>query len=598
MATELGAAYISIIPETSKISGKIKEAFGDVGGVGSDAGKQVGGTFLAGLGKMVGPAAIAGIALKTGDVLKDAIGKAGELEQSSGAIGSVFKTAAADMLGFSKTAATTVGLTQDEYNKLGTVLGSQLKNAGVPMDELAGKTNEMVTLGADLASMFGGDTSQAVEALSSALKGERDPLEAYGVSLNQAAIDAKAAELGFSKVGGALSAEANQAATMALIMDQTADAHGNFAKESGTLAGQQQRMAATWENIQTQLGTAFLPIITEVSSFINTNVLPWVSSLTSGIGGGGLGGAFAAFQPVAARVGEAFHGLVAAVGPFIDQLISVLTPTVQNLLPVVDIVFNTIGSLVAGVMQVIQGVIQVATGAISGNWSQVWSGIQNIFGGIWNNIQAIVSGVIGVVGTVIRAGLSNAAGFVGSILGNIGRFFADTWNNVVNGVSSMIGNVVGFFSGLIGRITGAIGNAGSALFSVGVNIIQGLINGIGSMMGSIGRAVLNIVPEAIRGPFEDLLGIRSPSRVFREYGVNIGQGLILGIDGMHAKVADSVTGLVSVPSVPAFSTGSFTPVGAIGAAGGSGMVNNFSIQVDDPISTAHAVTRRLAALGT
>ena len=114
------------------------------------------------------------------------------------------------------------------------------------------------------------------------------------------------------------------------------------------------------------------------------------------------------------------------------------------------------------------------------------------------------------------------------------------------------------------------------------------------MMGAIGRAVLNIiVPEAIRGPFEQLLGIHSPSRVLRGYGVNIGQGLILGIGDMHAGIENAVNGMVTVLSVPSY--------GAASSAGDyrthGGMVNNITLnQVDDTVGTAHAVTRRLHAL--
>src|SRR5699024_3884848 len=159
-------------------------------------------------------------------------------------------------------AAQDVGLAQNEYNELGTLIGTQLKNGGTAMDQLAPKTNNLIKLGADLSSMFGGTSREAVEALYSALKGEREPIETYGVSLNQAKIDAEAAALGFKKVGGALSTEANQAATLSLIMKQTADAHGNFAKESSTLQGQQQRVAAEFANIKSAIGTAFLPAIT------------------------------------------------------------------------------------------------------------------------------------------------------------------------------------------------------------------------------------------------------------------------------------------------------------------------------------------------
>lgn len=289
-----------------------------------------------------------------------------------------------------------------------------------------------------------------------------------------------------------------------------------------------------------------------------------------------------------------FGAILSAIGPLVSMIAGILIPIIQALMPVVVTVFSVVADIIGSVMQYIQGIIQVVTGIISGNWSQAWAGIGNIFGGIWNTIVAVVGGAIGIVWSVISSGLGLVLGFVGSTLANIGRFFSDTWNNVVTGVSSMIGNVVGFFGGLIGKITGAIGNAGSALFQTGKDIIQGLIDGISGMMGSIGRAVLNIVPEAIRGPFEDLLGIASPSKVFRGYGVNIGQGLILGIDDMHGRIEDAVTGMVSVPQTSTYGVatagGDYRTSGALGG-------QTFNIyETDDPIATSHAVARRQSAL--
>lgn len=212
-----------------------------------------------------------------GSQLVSAITASGALEQSIGGIQSVFKSSSAEMLRWSETAATAVGLSKNEYNELGTLLGAQLKNAGASMSELAPKTNELITLGADLASMFGGTTREAVEAISSALKGERDPIERYGVSLRQSAIDAKAAELGFKKVGGSFDQEAQAAATLALIMEQTADAHGNFARESGTFAHQHQVLAAQWENLKATIAEAFLPALTRAFTFLNSTAIPALS---------------------------------------------------------------------------------------------------------------------------------------------------------------------------------------------------------------------------------------------------------------------------------------------------------------------------------
>lgn len=291
-----------------------------------------------------------------------------------------------------------------------------------------------------------------------------------------------------------------------------------------------------------------------------------------------------------------FGAVLEAIGPLIQMVAGLLIPIIQALMPVVVTVFGVIADVIGSVMQIVMGIIQVVTGIISGNWSQVWEGIGNIFGGIWNTIVAVVSGAIGIVWSVISAGIGLVMGFISGALGNIGRFFSDTWNNVVNGVSGMIGNVVGFFSGLIGKITGAIGDAGSALFNVGRNIVQGLIDGISGMMGAIGRAVISIVPEAIRGPFEQLLGIASPSKVFRGYGVNIGQGLILGIGDMHDRIESAVNGMVTVPSAPSY--GATTRAGGDLRTAGFGSITNNIYETDDPIATSHAVTRRQVSLSS
>lgn len=830
MATELGSAFISVGLGTNTLAGDIKKAFGSAESSGGDAGKSAG----KGFGAAFGIAAAALGALGIGSFFKSAVSGAAELQQSVGAVDSVFKGSAGQMHEWAKSAATDVGLSANEFNELGTLIGSQLKNGGTAMDELAPKTKSLISTGADLASMFGGTTSEAVAALSSALKGERDPIERYGVSLNQAKIDAEAAALGFEKVDGALSAEASQAATLSLIMKQTADAHGNFASEADTLAHKQQVLNAQMANGKARIGTELLPVVSALTGALSKALGPaidmTVASIKAVVGGftafgaafkaadgdvtssgfagvmerigfvvavtvkevsggfhamvaafkagdgditssgfagfmervggaarevtGGISAMFAAFKAgdgdvtssgfagVMEQIGGAartiFDGLIQTIGPLIPQIVSLasafspmqiifaaiqpllpqlgdmfmllasvlggslltiltaltpmfvelsgvvsnalggviatvlptvvtlitmlgatiaqllpiiipiittlvqlattligqlmpiimelvssilpplvdifgnilsaigpvismvaglLIPIIQALMPVVVTVFGVVADVIKSAMQIVQGIIQVVTGIISGDWGKVWEGIGNIFGGIWNTIVAVVRGALQIIGQVVISGLGMVGNFVSGALGNIGRFFADTWNNVVNGVSGMIGNVVGFFSGLIGRITGAIGNAGNALFNTGRDIIQGLINGISGMMGAIGRAVLSIVPEAIRGPFEDLLGIHSPSRVFMGYGVNIGQGLINGLDGMHGKIESAVTGMVSVPSIPTFGAGSYTPAGAIGST--SGVTYNTTInQVDDPIGTSHAVARRQVMLGT
>jgi len=108
---------------TNNLAGDIKKAFGSAESSGADAGKSAG----KGFGGAFGIAAAAVGALGIGSFFKSAIGGAGDLEQSVGAIDSVFKGSAGQMHTWAQSAATDVGLTQNEFNNLGTLIGSQLK---------------------------------------------------------------------------------------------------------------------------------------------------------------------------------------------------------------------------------------------------------------------------------------------------------------------------------------------------------------------------------------------------------------------------------------------------------------------------------------
>lgn len=270
---------------------------------------------LAGVAKKAGAVAAAGFAAIGVGAVK-AVSAAGDLQQSYGAVDTVFGKSAGKMHTWASSAATDVGLTANEFNNLGTLIGTQLKNGGTAMDKLAPKTRNLITTGSDLASMYGGTTADAVEALSSALKGERDPIERYGVSLTQAKIDAEAASLGFKKVGGSLSTEATQAATLALITKQTADAHGNFARETDTLQHQQQVFKASLANTSAELGTVLLPVATKAFGWLNDHAVPAIDKTVKAIQmlQGGASGA-----DIAAKL-----GLSATTGAKIDKVAGAL----------------------------------------------------------------------------------------------------------------------------------------------------------------------------------------------------------------------------------------------------------------------------------
>jgi hypothetical protein len=207
---------------------------------------------------------------------KHLVDLASQAQQSLGAVDSVFGESAAQVKQWADQAATSVGLSANAYRELATVTGAQLRNMGVAQDQVAGQTDELIRLGADLAATYGGTTADAVAALGSLLRGETDPIERYGVSIKAADINARLAAKGLDDLEGAEAKTAKTQALMALLTEQTAAAQGQFSRETDTAAGQTQRAQAQFENLRTELGAQLLPIYTQLMEFVSSTALPFL----------------------------------------------------------------------------------------------------------------------------------------------------------------------------------------------------------------------------------------------------------------------------------------------------------------------------------
>ncbi|TKI72018.1 hypothetical protein FC756_03145 [Lysinibacillus mangiferihumi] len=71
--------------------------------------------------------------------------------------------------------------------------------------------------------------------------------------------------------------------------------------------------------------------------------------------------------------------------------------------------------------------------------------------------------------------------------------------------------------------------------NIGVYAVSGLIEGMMSKQGDLLNAAQSLAA-IVSSAFASALDIHSPSRVMRGYGVNIGEGLVLGINDMVGKV--------------------------------------------------------------
>lgn len=619
---------VSVVADTKNFSRAFKGLAKETGLSSlASAGKAAIGT-LARVGAAAGAAAAA-IGAKS-------ISAAADLEQSTGAIEAVFKDAATQMKAFASQASTTVGLTKNEYQELGTLLGAQLKNAGTPMSELAGKTNELIGLGADMAAMFGGTTADAVGALSSALKGERDPIERYGVSLKQAAIDAKAAELGFQKVGGSFDQEAQAAATLALIMEQTSDAHGAFARESDTFAHQVQVLKAQFGDLGAEIGTVLLPYATAAAKYLTENFGPavervkaWVADMMPTLRSmaASLGPAFAQASDVfQSTILPAIRELIDWIGNKAPPAFSALTGFIQNFGPAlaagaaaagvlvtafqafnkvkailtaarvamlalnaamaanpIGLVVAAIAALVAGLVYAYQhsetfrNIVQGAFQAISNAASVVVAWFQGTFmpafSGVWDAVSAAASAVWDKISAAWNTvGAPIAAGIMAIWSG-----VAANWDAIWNGISTVFSGVWQVITSIVQTAIGVI----TGIIQLFTALIQGDWSGAWEAIKSIAAAVWNGIKGVISGAVNIVQGYISTALAVIQGVWNgawsaIGNVLSSAWNGIKTAVTSGVSNVVStVRSIPSKALSALGNVGSTLMSAGRSLIQGF-----------------------
>jgi len=391
---------------------------------------------------------------------------AAEAEQTVGAVGTVFGTAASKVEDYAARSANAVGLSSSQYNELSAITGTALKAAGVSVDQLAEKNDALISRGADLASVFGGTTAESVRAMGSAFRGEFDPLERYGLTLTMAQVNAELAARGQDKLGGAALESAKKQAILDLIMQQSASSAGNFARESDTASGSQERSAAAYADAGAKLGEVLLPAMT---AFAQTaaQMAQWVSENSGLVTGLAIGvGALAGTVLVVNGAMSAYAAISAIV-----KGATVAWTGVQWLLNTA-LMANPIGIVILIIAALVAGVV-IAYNRFS--WFR--DGVDTAF----RVIQAVVANVVGFFTGTVVPGFQRGLQWIGDAVNNGRRIFDDFRSGVV----SAVGGAIDFVAGLPGRISGIFAGALGWLGQAGRNIIDGFLGGLRASWGGV-----------------------------------------------------------------------------------------------------------------
>lgn len=236
----------------------------------------------------------------------------------------------------------------------------------------------------------------------------------------------------------------------------------------------------------------------------------------------------------------------------------------NGILAVLQTIWNAITETITTVINAIKTTIETILNTISNIWNTIWGGIKNFTGSIWDGISSIISGTLGVITGVITSAWNGISSFLSGIMNGISSFISSTWSGITSSISNFMSNIGSTISSgwntvvstvttagsnIVSAVTNAFSNAvsgaknfvGNAI-SAGADLINGFVDGVKNFAGNL----INAVGDAIGGAInwaKSLLGIKSPSRVFKQFGVYTDQGFINGVDSKAENVAKSVGGM-------------------------------------------------------
>lgn len=478
MATELGKAYVQIIPSARGMKGMLSKELGaDIPQVGKEAGESLAGKLIGVTKKLIAAAGI-------GKLIHSSLMEGADLQQSLGGIETLFKGSADVVKKYANEAYKTTGLSANAY-----------------MENVTG-------FSASLLQSLGGDTRKAADVANMAMVDMADNSNKMGTSMDRI----QDAYQGFAKqnytmldnlklgYGGTktemqrLLADAQKLTGVKYDINNLSDVYqaihaiqenlditGTTAKEAATtFSGSFASMKAAAQNVlgKLALGEDIMPSLHQlfetVKTFLVGNLIPMVWNVLKGIP-----------QVLAAALGELMHTL------FGDHIGKSIMNDLNDVFDKVGGVVSTIYDMIFGSLSKKDNIDFLKNLGIN---EKTASSIVNIGDNIrtmFENIGAVISNVAGIVGEFISdlfglAKSKDSVGGVASAFEAITKVLADASGKVKDFTNWMRENKT-VMDIVKSALAGAL--AGFLAFKA-ITTIQSIITGFKSALLAVKGAVL------------------------------------------------------------------------------------------------------------
>lgn len=492
MPTEIGKAYVQIIPSARGIKGSISKILKpESSSAGEDSGASLGRNLLGTFTKLAIGAKV-GQALASG--IKSSVLEGGKLEQSIGGINTLFKGSADIVKGYAKNAYKDAQISSNQYMEQVTSFSASLlqslggdtqkaaKSADMAIKDMADNSAKMGTNISSIQDAYQGFAKQnytMLDNLKLGYGGTKTEMERllsdaekitgvkYDINNLNDVFNAIHAIQGELKISGVAADEAKTtlSGSFAAMKASAQDFVGNL---------------ALGENI----GPSLMNLATTTNTFLTGNLLPMIGNIFKQIpniaseGFNLLAEKFTIFKklgellsPAMEKFKTAFDGLVEKMQPFIDAVGNVLKPILEGVALVIGKVLSEGITILSNAFNGLGLVIQVLTPLF------------NFLGDVFNKILGFVEPIIFKLTELTTNLLDNK-----TIMEALGQTFNVVWT-AIQSLMTVVWEVIGVVIGDIKNWFNSMGVDGNTLKSIMDIVWQGIMQAISFAKDIIAGAI-------------------------------------------------------------------------------------------------------------
>lgn len=439
------------------------------------------------------------------------------LQDATAAAGVIFGDSMDAIMEQSRTAAATLGLTQAEVIDGANTFGTYGKAAGLAGDDLSGFATQFTALAGDLASFKGRTPQEAIMAIGSALRGEVEPIRAFGVLLDDASLKARAMKMGIADGTSTLTAQQKVLAASAEILAQTTDAQGDFIRTQDSAANVAKTYTATLTEMKSLIGQKIEPLFTATKKTVTGMARAFLDANSAGEGFSvGMKNAYASLKLSFSDdglAGKLVNNIKSGFGNAktwitttgVSQIASALSSgstalfnAAMSLAPAISGGFLTVmQQLVTALPTVLDGVANALTQkapAFLTAATEVFLGLVVALQQMIPQLSSVLVAFLPQLAAALVTGIPAIVDAAGSLFDAMILGFVTVVPLLIQMVQSLLPQIVQVITEVIPAIVDALAGAVPELLSAGIELFMTLLEAAVTALPLVVQAVVDLLP--------------------------------------------------------------------------------------------------------